>query len=183
MRIYRYVVFQHLLCSPATNMRIKVRISSMEAFVSFFRSISKKSQQKYYSMVPELLNVLPPLKEGDQDEELSKAFVALIDLAEICPRMFRNLFKDLVKFSISVISDKEMSEQVRQNALELMATFADYAPSMCKKDATYAQDMVTQCLSLMTDVGLDDDDASEWSSTEDVSILSAFRIHHLKRFR
>jgi hypothetical protein len=29
--------------------------------------------------------------------------------------------------------------------------------------------MVTQCLSLMTDVGIDDDDATEWNESEDVS--------------
>lgn len=142
----------------------------MEAFASFFRSIPKKTQAKYFSLVPDMLNILPPLKESDESDELSKAFVALIELAEVSPKMFKPLFNNLVKFSISVIADKELSEQVRQNALELMATFADYAPSMCKKDPTYANDMVTQCLSLMTDVGIDDEDASEWKESEDVSV-------------
>lgn len=57
----------------------------------------------------------------------------------------------------------------RQNALELMATFADYAPSLCRKDPSYTNDMITQCLSLMTDLGEDDDDATEWMSSDDVS--------------
>lgn len=143
----------------------------MEAFASFFRSLPKKSLPKFFSLVPDLLNILPPLKEADESEELSKAFMALIELAETSPKMFKNLFNNLVKFSISVIADKELSDQVRQNALELMATFADYAPNMCKKDENYSQDMVTQCLSFMTDVGLDDEDASEWNASEDVSFL------------
>jgi hypothetical protein len=50
-----------------------------------------------------------------------------------------------------------------------MATFADYAPAMCRKDATYTNDMITQCLSLMTDIGEDDDDAAEWNASDDVS--------------
>lgn len=83
--------------------------------------------------------------------------------------MFKNLFSSLVKFSISVIQEKDLGDQTRQNALELMATFADCAPAMCKKDPSYTQDMVTQCLSLMTDIGMDDDDASEWNASEDVS--------------
>ena len=61
-----------------------------------------------------------------------------------------------------------MGETARQNALELMATFADNAPLMCKKDANFTNDMVTQCLSLMTDVGADDDDAEEWNVSEDL---------------
>ncbi|CAG8020327.1 unnamed protein product [Penicillium salamii] len=147
---------------------ISVRISAMEAFASLFRSISKKSQPKFFGLMPDLLNILPPLKESSESEELSSALLALIELAEISPKMFKAMFNNLVKFSISVVADKELSDQVRQNALELMATFADYAPNMCKKEPEFAQEMVTQCLSLMTDVGADDDDAEEWNASEDL---------------
>ena len=142
----------------------------MEAFASFFGSISKKGQKKYYSLVPEILNILPPLKAVTDSDSLSKALVALIELAEEAPLMFKSLFHNLVQFSITVIQDKDLGDQVRQNALELMGTFADYSAAMCKKDPSYTSDMVTQCLSLMTDVGMDDDDASEWVESEDVSV-------------
>lgn len=140
----------------------------MEAFASFFRSLNKKSQTKYYALIPEVLNILPPIKQSHESEELTKALIALIDLAEVAPKMFKPLFQSLVSFSISVIQDKELSDQARQNALELMATFADYAPSLCKKDPTFTSDMITQCLSLMTDIGADDEDASEWNASDDV---------------
>lgn len=143
----------------------------MEAFSSFFRSIGKKAQQKYYPLVPEILSILPPLKDAQDSEQLSKALVALIELAELAPKMFRPLFHNLVTFCITVIQDKELEDQTRQNALELMATFADYAPQMCKRDPTYTTEMVTQCLSLMTDIGMDDDDATEWNQSEDVCSL------------
>ncbi|KAI9757641.1 MAG: hypothetical protein M4579_003366 [Chaenotheca gracillima] len=146
---------------------VSVRLAAMQAFASFFRSITKKTQQKYYALIPEILSILPPIKESHDSEKLSTALVALIDLAEVAPRMFKNLFHNLVSFSITVIQDKELDDQARQNALELMATFADYAPQMCKKDSSYTSEMVTQCLSLMTDIGMDDDDASEWNSAED----------------
>ncbi|KAJ5818676.1 hypothetical protein N7474_004267 [Penicillium riverlandense] len=147
---------------------ISVRIAAMEAFAALFRSMPKKTQPKFFSLAPDLLNILPPLKESSESEELSAAFLALIELAEISQKMFKGMFSNLVKFSISVIADKELSDQVRQNALELMATFADYAPNMCKKEPDFAQEMVTQCLSLMTDVGQDDDDAEEWNASEDL---------------
>lgn len=141
----------------------------MEAFASFFGTISKKSQMIYYTLIPDVLNVLPPIKESQDSEDLSRALLALIDLAETAPKMFKQLFENLVRFSVSVIQDKELDNICRQNALELMATFADYAPSMCRKDPAYTNDMITQCLSLMTDLGEDDDDATEWLSSEDVS--------------
>lgn len=140
----------------------------MEAFASFFRSITKKSQIKYYALIPEVLNILPPIKDSGDSDELTKALISLIDLAEIAPKMFKNLFHNLVAFSVSVIQDKDLDDQARQNALELMATFADYAPAMCRKDETYTTDMITQCLSLMTDIGMDDDDAAEWNASDDV---------------
>lgn len=141
----------------------------MEAFAAFFRTINRKAQIKYYALLPEVLNILPPIKESQDSEQLTKALIALIDLAEIAPKMFKPLFSNMVAFSISVIQDKELSDTARQNALELMATFADYAPQMCRKDPSYTNDMITQCLSLMTDIGEDDDDAAEWNASDDVS--------------
>lgn len=152
---------------------MKVRIVSMEAFAAFFRSIPKKSQPKFFHLIPDVLNILPPLKEASESDELSSAFMALIELAELCPNMFRGLFNNLLKFSVSVVGDKDLGDNVRQNALELMATFADYKPNMCKKDPDFAKEMVTQCLSLMTDIGIDDDDASEWNASDDVSLLQS----------
>jgi importin-5 len=139
----------------------------MEAFASFFRSLNKKSQPQYYALIPEVLNILIPIKESQDSEDLSKALVALIDLAESAPKMFKPLFSNLVQFNISVIQDKELSDICRQNALELMATFADYAPSMCKKDSSFTNDMITQCLSLMTDLG-EDEDVQDWLDADDV---------------
>ena len=147
----------------------------MEAFASFFSACPKKTQKKYYSLVPEILNILPPLKEVGDSENLTQALMALIDLAEEAPLMFKNLFHNLVQFSVMVMQDKELNDQTRQNALELMGTFADYSAAMCKKDPSYTSDMVTQCLSLMTDVGVDDDDASEWNAAEDVSAYPCMR--------
>lgn len=91
--------------------------------------------------------------------------------------MFKNLFESLVKFSISVIQEKDLGDQTRQNALELMATFAECAPATCKKDPSYTNDMVTQCLSLMTDIGIDDDDAAEWNANEDLDMEESDMNH------
>jgi len=111
---------------------------------------------------------------GSDSENLTRALMILIELAETAPKMFKPWFSDLVRFSMSVISDKELDDTARQNALELMATFADYSPQMCRKEPTYTKEMVTQCLSLMTDVGEDDDDATEWNAAEDVRCLFQF---------
>jgi importin-5 len=147
----------------------QVRLAAMEAFAAFFRGLSKKNQPKYFTLVGDILNILPPLKESNDSEELSRGLMSLIEMAEYSPRMFKEQFNSLVKFSVAVIQEKELTDATRQNALELMSTFAEHAPNMCRKDPEYVNDMVTQCLSLMTDVGVDDDDASEWAAVDDVS--------------
>ena len=134
----------------------------MEAFASFCNSIQKKALSKYFKLVSDVLSILPPIKSTKDSDHLTRALTALIDLAEVAPRMFKDHFHDLVTFSIGVVQEKDLDDTARQNALELMATFADNSPAMCRKDPTYTSQMVTQCLSLMTDVGTDDDDAAEW---------------------
>ncbi|KAM3086381.1 importin subunit beta-3 [Clarireedia jacksonii] len=145
-----------------------VRLAAMDAFASFFSSLNKKSQVKYYALIPEVLSVLPPLKEAQDSDSLATAMISLMNLAEVAPKMFKPLFNNLVTFCIGLIQDKEFTDSARQNALELMATFADYAPGMVKKDPSFTSDMITQCLSLMTDIGADDDDAAEWNASDDM---------------
>ncbi|MDI1484996.1 MAG: importin subunit beta-3 [Ramalina farinacea] len=156
---------------------VDVRTSAMEAFSALFAVVHKKAQKKYYPLVPELLNILPPLKDAEDSDNLSKALIALIELAEEAPTMFKPLFHNLVQFSVSVIGCKELEDTTRQNALELMGTFAEHAAPLCRKDPTYTQDMITQCLSLMTDVGPDDDDAAEWNESEDLDVEESDMNH------
>ncbi|RYC60014.1 hypothetical protein CHU98_g6192 [Xylaria longipes] len=102
---------------------VAVQLAAMEAFASFFRNLTKKTQPKYFSLLPDVLNILPPIKDSHDSDDLSKALLALIELAETSPKMFKPLFHNLVMFS---------------------------------------------CLSLMTDLGEDDDDAAEWLSNDDL---------------
>ena len=150
-----------------------MRISAIEAFSAFFRSVTRDVQKQFWSLLPEILNVLPVLKSQQDSDNLSKTLVALIDLADIAPLMFKSLFPQVVKFGISIVQDKDLSDTARQSALELLVTFADNAPNMCKKEPSYAREMVTQCLSLMTDIGADDDDAEEWNESDDVSVAQS----------
>jgi len=140
----------------------------MEAFAAFFHSVPRKKHNKFQPLITAILSVLPPVRDSRDSNELSSALIALIDLASTGPKMFKPHFHEIVTFCVTVIQDKDLDNLCRQNALEFLATFADYAPTMCSKDANYTEQMITQCLSLMTDLG-EDDDASEWLASEDVS--------------
>lgn len=151
---------------------LQVQLAAMQAFSAFFSSLQKKQQQKYYNLVGDILNILPPLHEKGLSDDLKNALLEMMNIGEEAPRMFKPLFSGLVTFCISVVQDTKMEDDARQNALETLTTFAEVSPQMCKNEPTYAEKMVTQCLSLMTEVGTDDDDAAEWNESEDVSTPS-----------
>lgn len=151
-----------------TQCATKVRLSALEAFSAFFSLINKNLQKTYFGLIGSALAILPPVRAAKDDEDLTRALTSLIELAEAQPKMFKDHFHDLVTFSIGTIQDTDLGDMPRQNALELMATFADYHPAMCRKDPSYTTDMVKQCLALMTDVGVDDEDAKIWQESEDV---------------
>ena len=120
------------------------------------------------SILDPLLMVLPPLLAEKESEDLLDALTSLISVANEHPKMFRSSFSSLVQFSISVVAEKELEDAARQAALELLVTFAEGAPVMCRKDEHYTMATVEQTLALMCD---HDDDAAalvEWQNTDDV---------------
>ena len=62
----------------------EVRLATMAAFSSFFQSLNKKSQPKYHALIPDILNTLVPLKDAQQSDLLSRALLAIIELAGDC---------------------------------------------------------------------------------------------------
>lgn len=141
----------------------------MEALASYFKHLDKKATRKYYPLVQDLLNILPPIMNRKDSDQLGKALIALADLTVYTAKMFKDHFNDIVTFCVSVIQEKGLEDPCRQNALELLSTFADVAPSMCRKNPNYAEQMITQCLSMMTDFDDDDENIATWLESEDVS--------------
>jgi Importin repeat len=121
-----------------------------------------------------LLNVLPPLLTQKESEELTDALTPLIEVATEHPKMFRPCFANLVQFAISVVKEKELENDARQSALELLVTFAEGAPVMCRKDDHYTMATIEQILSLMCDHDDDSNSLEEWRNTDDVSCIKFF---------
>lgn len=146
-----------------------VRISTIGAFTSFFATLPKSTWRQLHPLLPQLLSVIGPLKEAGKEDELSTVFEYLIELAGLAPKMFKPMFKELVEFCLAVCKNKEFEEKTRNSALELLTTFSETSPNMCKKDDSYTSVMVLLCLELMTEIGEnDDEEASEWKNEDDL---------------
>lgn len=144
-----------------------VRTAAAAAFSAFFVYLPKDTWAQFKPLLPVLLNVMEPFRQRHMEGELTSMLESLITLAELAPKMFAPVFETLTEFALAVAVDVDFDENTRMSALELMAAFAEEAPNMCKKQPAYSQRMVPTLLKMLTEVGIDDDDASEWQNMDD----------------
>ncbi|PRT53656.1 Importin subunit beta-3 [Wickerhamiella sorbophila] len=144
-----------------------VRISAVTAFSAFFQLLPRSTWTIFKPMLPSLLRVMEPLRLQYKTEELTAVLESLIELVQLAPKMFIPVFKEVIEFSLAVAADKEMDQSTRLSAFEFVVSFADEAPNMCKAEPTYIEKLILQCLSMLVEVGEDDDDASEWNNEDD----------------
>ncbi|CCE80310.1 Piso0_003423 [Millerozyma farinosa CBS 7064] len=144
-----------------------VRIAACTAFVAFFREIPKKNWQVLSPLLPNLLNFLPSCLEKGQDQALASVLESLIDLVELAPKMFKDMFPTIIEFCSAVSKNKDLDSSARMAALELLTTFSEVSPTMCKKTSSYTHSIVLITLSMLTEVCIDDDDAAEWNNNDD----------------
>ncbi|CCH46149.1 Importin-5 [Wickerhamomyces ciferrii] len=143
-----------------------VRIAACTAFVAFFQNLPKKSWPSVESLLPNLLNSLPRLLQNGKDTALAAVLESLIELVELAPKMFKNMFETIIQFCSAVSKNKDLDSSARLAALELLTTFSESSPNMCKRQPEYTQAIVVITLSLMTEVCIDDDDAAEWNNSD-----------------
>jgi hypothetical protein len=143
-----------------------VRIAACTAFVGFFQTLPKKAWPSVQSLLPSLLNSLPRLLQSGNDSSLASVLEALIDLVDLAPKLFKDMFETIIQFCTAVAKNKDLDSSARLSALELLTTFSESSPKMCKQQSDYTQSIVVITLSLLTEVCIDDDDAAEWNNAD-----------------
>ena len=152
----------------SSSLTLQVRLSAFRAVCEYFIPAEAAQRTKMSSLVDPMLNVLPPLLADKNSADLIEALTSLIEVATEHPKMFRHTFSHLVHFSISLMKEKEMDDDARQAALELLITFSEGAPVMCRKDQFYTISTVEQILSFMCDHDDSAEALEEWRNTDDV---------------
>ncbi|KAH3667090.1 hypothetical protein WICMUC_005437, partial [Wickerhamomyces mucosus] len=143
-----------------------VRIATCNAFVAFFQQLPKSQWATVQPLLPSLMNSLPILLQNGKDSALASLLESLIDLVDIAPKLFKDMFQTIIQFCAAVSKNKELDSSARLSALELLTAFSESSPNMCKQQPEYTQEIVVITLSLMTEVCVDDDDAAEWNNAD-----------------
>lgn len=154
--------------SGFTDLSDDVKIAAVTAFVGYFKQLPKSNWSKLGILLPSLLNSLPRFLDDGKDEALAAVFESLIELVELAPKLFKDMFDQIIQFADMVIKNKDLEPSARTTALELLTVFSECAPQMCKNNANYAPSLVLDTLIMMTEVSIDDEQASEWLSSNDV---------------
>lgn len=144
-----------------------VRTTAVVAFSAFFVYLPRRTWALLKPLLPALLNVMEPLRQARSEYELTSVLESLVTLVGLAPRMFSPVFGTLVEFALAIAGDTEFDEGARMTALELMAAFAEEAPNMCRREPKYAAQLVPLLLKMLTEIGADDEDGSEWNNTDD----------------
>ncbi|CAK9435939.1 uncharacterized protein LODBEIA_P05510 [Lodderomyces beijingensis] len=144
-----------------------VRIAACTAFVAFFRELPKSTWPSLSPLLPSLLNSLPRFLQNGQDIALTSVLEALVELVELAPKMFKNMFPTIIEFCAVVSKNKDLDSAARMSSLELLTTFSEVSPAMCKRTPSYTEEIVLITLSMLTEVCIDDDDAADWNNNDD----------------
>ncbi|EGV64509.1 importin subunit beta-3 [Yamadazyma tenuis] len=141
-----------------------VRIASCTAFVEFFKELPRNVWGSLAPLLPNLLNSLPMFLESGQDSSLALVLESLIELVMVAPKMFKDMFPTIIEFCSAVSKNNDMETNTRNAALELLTTFSEVSPNMCKRSESYTSTIVLVTLSMLTEVCIDDDDAADWNN-------------------
>lgn len=150
-----------------TDANDDVKIASVTAFVGYFKQLPKAHWSKIGVLLPSLLNSLPKFLDDGKDEALVAVFESLIELVELAPKLFKDMFNEIMQFIDIVIKNKDLETPARTTALELLTVFSENSPQMCKSNSNYAQSVIVDTLLMMTEVSIDDDEASGWRESDD----------------
>lgn len=164
-----------------TDVNDEVKISAVTAFVGYFKQLPKSTWSKIGVLLPSLLNSLPKFLDDNKDEALAAVFESLIELVELAPRLFKDMFEQIIQFCGIVIKNKDLENMSRTTALELLTVFSENAPHMCKTNPNYADAIVQSTLLMMTEVSFDDDDASEWKESDDTDDEDEVTYDHARQ--
>ncbi|KAH6590949.1 hypothetical protein BASA50_008949 [Batrachochytrium salamandrivorans] len=145
-----------------------VRLAALRAGSAFLVNATPSTRQTLTSIVPQMLNVLPPiLGDPTKDVAATQALESLGELAAECSSVFHSTIPALIEFMTSIMRNTTLENAVRHSALELLLTLAETSRAVMRKNTTYALSVIPILVEWMSEH--DDDD--DWYTTEDLDDL------------
>eukprot|EP00735_Rhodelphis_limneticus_P008844 TRINITY_DN2321_c0_g1::TRINITY_DN2321_c0_g1_i1::g.20738::m.20738 TRINITY_DN2321_c0_g1::TRINITY_DN2321_c0_g1_i1::g.20738 ORF type:complete len:1078 (+),score=394.95,sp/Q8BKC5/IPO5_MOUSE/35.22/0.0,HEAT/PF02985.17/3.9e+03,HEAT/PF02985.17/7.7,HEAT/PF02985.17/2.6e+03,HEAT/PF02985.17/4.8e+03,HEAT/PF02985.17/0.24,HEAT/PF02985.17/6e-06,HEAT/PF02985.17/0.067,HEAT/PF02985.17/3.5e+02,HEAT/PF02985.17/1.7,HEAT/PF02985.17/0.053,HEAT/PF02985.17/6e+02,HEAT_2/PF13646.1/1.2e+02,HEAT_2/PF13646.1/14,HEAT_2/PF13646. len=147
----------------AQGQSLKVRLASFEAAAAFLQLLDDDSMKGFQDLIPSMLETLNEALTQQKEDEANTCLQLLIGVADETPKFFRRSLQQLLQISVHIASTDSLEDGIRQLAMELLLTFTEKAPKMCRSVSDFTPSVVQVALKMMLEL----EDTPEWHQGTD----------------
>ena len=145
----------------------EVRLAALSAASSLIQALSNLEEQLQglHVLIPAMFGVVSAALNDQDQESARSALEDLISVAEEAPKFFRRSMDPLVSMCFTIADAKQLENETRFLAVEMLLTLSEQAPAMMRKQTLFLSNIVPLALQLMLSV--EELDPVAWNSTTD----------------
>lgn len=141
-------------------------VSVINCFVSILQESDNDKLPMLQSIYPYFLDLMSSMIKKSQFQSLESVLNSMIELVELAPNIFIKTFDRILDICFTISKSKNIDSFIRMSALELLTSFAEAFPSLCKSNSLYIESILLITLSMLTEISINDENAIEWINNE-----------------
>uniref|UniRef100_M4B1E7 IPO4/5-like TPR repeats domain-containing protein n=1 Tax=Hyaloperonospora arabidopsidis (strain Emoy2) TaxID=559515 RepID=M4B1E7_HYAAE len=134
-----------------------VQIASVKAASAFLLTLEDKQELMAFTVVvAPMLRIIEALVQTGDQLAFREVLSALVQIAEVHPKFFRDALNDVARAMIFICSSQELESETRELALEFLISLCENAGGMVRKSQFIVTNVVPLVIQLMCEVEEDD---------------------------
>lgn len=149
--------FLTLFTNALNDASTEVRIASLKAAAAFLLTLEHKQELAAFAIIiSPMLQIIELLVSSGDEAAFREVLSALLQIAEVHPKFFRNALDDVARGMIFICSSQSLDAETRELALEFLLSICENAGGMARKSDFIKQAIVPLVIQLMCEVEEDD---------------------------
>ncbi|KAI0219051.1 importin subunit beta-3 [Massospora cicadina] len=140
-------------CRYSSESQPEVLLSALSALIALIINSEKARLDALACNLPQMLRVLESFYVAKDENSLSSAIEAFIELAESKGEVLINSIQEILKLCVSLMDDVTLEDAIRHLGLELILTLVDGSASRCRKYPELVELLVPLILQWMAAFG------------------------------
>ncbi|KJE88836.1 hypothetical protein CAOG_00415 [Capsaspora owczarzaki ATCC 30864] len=139
---------------------------AVRAAVGFMLFLNREQRNGFTDLLPLMLSVTSRAMASGDDATAGDVIGCLIELAEHSPTSFRNCFAEVVNTLVAAAGNTaQLEDGTRHLCVELLVTFAERHPGMCRRFEGFAGVVVPVLLQMMVEYDESEQAAVAWAAS------------------
>ncbi|TDH65048.1 hypothetical protein CCR75_008975 [Bremia lactucae] len=148
--------FLTLFTTSLNDENTEVQIASLKAVSAFLLTLEDKQELLAFAhLIRPILRIIEMLVNVGDEAAFRNVLSALVQIAEVHPKFFRNALDDVARAMIFVCSSQELESETRELGLEFLISLCENAGGMVRKSQLIVSNVVPLVLQLMCEVDED----------------------------